>query len=137
MTGAERVLPYRVAIETGLLANELRELTRGSLVLDATRPYIVAAAGTTKNRKRTQQYISQDVAAQLRSHVARKTPSAPLVSLPDKWNMADMLREDVDAARQAWLDEAGDEVEERIRREQTDFLLAIDRSGKKPKQAKN
>ncbi|MEX0585179.1 MAG: recombinase XerD, partial [Pirellulales bacterium] len=84
MTGAERVLLFRVAIETGLRANELRSLTRASLVLDATRPYIVAKAGSTKNRKRAQQYVSAGLSAGLRSHVLRKTPTAPLFALPPK-----------------------------------------------------
>jgi hypothetical protein len=42
MSGPERVLLYRVAIETGLRASECRDLNRGSLVLDATRPRLVS-----------------------------------------------------------------------------------------------
>ncbi len=122
MAGPERVLLYRVAIETGLRANELRSLTRASLVLDATRPYIVAAAGSTKNRKRAQQYIRADLAAGLRFHVARKTSTAPLFALPAKWQMADTLREDLSAARQAWLDDVRRDPEQLVAREQSDFL---------------
>ncbi len=131
MTGEERLLLYRVAIETGLRANELRQLTRSSLVLDAKRPYIVAKAGTTKNRKRAQQYIRADLAAGLRSHVASKLPTAPLFALPDKWKMADMLRADLDAARAAWLDKARHEPEEFMRRDQSDFLAVENHAGLK------
>ena len=129
MTGAERVLLYRVAIETGLRANELRCLTRVSLVLDPKRPYIVAAAGSTKNRQRAQQYIRATVAAGLRAHVARKTPTAPMFTLPAKWQMADMLRDDLAAARRAWLDEAGRDPEELAHREQSDFLEEKNHAG--------
>jgi hypothetical protein len=55
MSGAARLPLYRVAIETGLRANELRELTLASVVFDRARPYIVAQAGTTKNHKLARQ----------------------------------------------------------------------------------
>ena len=41
MTGAEGALLDRLAIATGLRSNELRSLTRTSIVLDATRPTFV------------------------------------------------------------------------------------------------
>ena len=129
MAGPDRVLLYRVAIETGLRANELRNLTCASLVLDVVRPYIVAAAGSTKNRKRAQQYVSADLAAGLRGHVARKTPTAPMFALPAKWQMADMVRDDLAAARGAWLDEARRDPEELMRREQSDFLAVKNHAG--------
>lgn len=87
MKGTERLLLYGVAIEAGLRANELRELTRSSLVFDPKQPYIVARAGTTKNRKPAKQYIRLDLADQLRVHIASKSPKAPLFTLPDKWDM--------------------------------------------------
>ena len=129
MSGPERVLLYRVAIETGLRANELRELTRASLASNSTRPYIVAVAGSTKNRKRAQQYIGADLALSLRSHVARKTPTVPLFALPTKFEMADMLREDLAAARKAWVDDARRDPEERLKREQSDFLTSKNHAG--------
>jgi integrase len=129
MPGAERVSLYRLAIETGLRANELRSLTRSSLVLDAEQPYIVAKMGSTKNRERAQQYIQVDLAESLRQHAACKTPSASLFALPPKWEMADMLREDLAAARKAWLDDARREPDELIRREQSDFLVGMNHAG--------
>ncbi len=129
MRGAERVLLYRVAIETGLRSNELRQLTRSSLVLDAKRPYIVAEAGSTKNRKRARQHIRADLAAGLRAHVASKLPTAPLFAMPDKWKMANMLRADLAAARKAWIDEARRDPDELIRREQSDFLSETNHAG--------
>jgi len=129
MSGAERVFLYRTAIESGLRAGELRSLTRRSLVLDATRPYIVAAAGSTKNRRRAQQYIRADLGASVRRHVARKTPTAPMFDLPAKWRVADMLRENLAAARRAWIDEADRDPEELARREQSDFLAEKNHAG--------
>jgi site-specific recombinase XerD len=83
---------------------------------------VVAAAGSTKNRKRAQQYLTENLAAALRSHVATKTPTSPLFNLPSKWQMADILREDLAAARKTWLAEVHRDPDETLAREQTDFL---------------
>jgi hypothetical protein len=56
-----------------------------------------------------------------------------LFTLPDRFTMADMFREDVHAARREWLEEAKCDADEVIRREQSDFLLAIDEGGKPAK----
>ena len=126
MTGAERVLLYATAIQTGLRASELRSLTRGRLHLDPGDgvPFITCAAGSTKNSKPARQYIRAELADQLRAHVARKAPGAPLFALPGEDKLAAMLRADLEAARQAWIKSAGDAAEERQRREQADFLAA-------------
>jgi len=74
MTGDERVLLYRTAIQTGLRSKELRSLARGRLYFDADPPYITCKAGSTKNRKAAQQFIQPELAASLKSHIATKTP---------------------------------------------------------------
>ncbi len=51
MSGAERALLYRVAVETGLRAGELRSLTRVSCDLDASEPTVTVAAGYSKRRR--------------------------------------------------------------------------------------
>ncbi len=132
MTGAARLLLYRTAIETGLRASELRDLSRSSVVFDVSRPYIVAEAGTTKNRKRAQQYIRQDLATDLRTHFASKTtasPKAALFALPEKWDMAGMLRADLAAARRAWLRECLHDLDAYVVREQSDFLAVRNHAG--------
>jgi hypothetical protein len=125
MSGRERLLLYRVAIETGLRAKELRELTLGSVVFDRSRPFITAQAGTTKNHKLAKQYIRPDLAAELQAHIGSKslaTPKAPLFALPEKSRIARMLYKDLAAARQSWLRETLGDLEAYIAREQTDFL---------------
>ena len=79
MTGAERALLYRLAIATGLRSNELRSLTRTSIVLDATRPYVRVKAADTKNGKAAQQFIDRELADALRDHMTAKTPAAHVV----------------------------------------------------------
>ena len=129
MTGPDRTLLYRLATQTGLRANELRSLTRESVVLKATKPYVLVRAGDTKNRKMAQQFVGAELAAALKQHVARKTPSAKLFSMPDRTKLAKMLRADLAAARTAWIENAKGDPEELIKRQQSDFLAAGNHAG--------
>jgi len=129
MTSTERLLLYRTAIQTGLRSNELRNLTRGRLFLTAVPPYIIAKAGTTKNRKDARQYIQPELATDLRAHIATKAPKAPVFALPHETNMAAMLRADLAEARTCWLKEAKDDPDEYAQREQSDFLADVNHDG--------
>ncbi len=129
MAAGERVLLYATAIQTGLRSGELRSLTRGRLYLDAARPYIVCKAGSTKNQQDAQQYIQADLAAELREHVARKAPVAPVFAMPAAYDVAAMLRADLDATRREWLKAAEKNPQERLRREQSDFLAVVNHEG--------
>jgi integrase len=117
------------AIQTGLRSSELRSLTRGRPYVDADPPYITCKAGSTKNRKGARQYVQPALAAELRDHVSRKAPGASVFAMPLAWNVATMLRPDLDAARRAWLMVAENDPEERLRREQSDFLAVVNHDG--------
>jgi len=125
----ERVLLYATAIQTGLRSNELRSLTRGRLYLDADPPYITCKAGSTKNHQDARQYIQKALAVELREHVGRKAPGAPVFTMPVAYDVAAMLRHDLDAARRVWLKAAESDPEERLRREQSDFLAPVNHEG--------
>jgi integrase len=128
MTGADRLLLYMVAIQTGLRANEIRGLKRGSMFLKGERPFLLAKAGTTKNGKPAHQYIKADLAAALLQYVESRPPEATIFPLPEK-GMAAILRSDLAAARKAWLDQAKDDPTMLKKREESDFLLARNHSG--------
>ena len=125
MLAGERILLYATAIQTGLRANELRSLTRGSLFLDATQPYVTCKAGSTKNRQDARQYIKPDLADELRQHITTKAPGAGVFTMPRREVVAAMLRADLAAARLAWLKAAKHDPQERQRREQSDFLVPV------------
>lgn len=61
--------------------------------------------------------------------MGNKLPAAPLFSLPHESLLARMLREDLTAARDAWLDDAKGNAEEQTRRVQHDFLAASNHEG--------
>ena len=129
MSGSERVLLFETAIQTGLRSNELRSLTRGRLYLTDEKPYIICKAGSTKNRKKARQYILPDLANRLRVHIATKAPKAPMFSLPADYEMAEMLRADLDDARKSWLNDARHDAEEFSNHQQSDLLNVKNHEG--------
>jgi integrase len=101
MDGRARRVLYELAIQTGLRSGELRSLTRSSLMLDAERPYVLLEARQTKNRKAARQYVRPELAGELAVHIARSMPGAPVFSMPRRENVAEMIRADLKAARDA------------------------------------
>ena len=80
--------------------------------------------------KDASQFLSTDVAAALIEHVANKAPQTPVFALPPgKEELAAMLLADVALARVAWLKFAAYDPDERLRREQSDFLQAQNDKG--------
>ncbi len=126
--GTERRLLYLLALQSGLRANELRSLTRSSFDFRLRPPTVTIEAGSSKRRRRDTLPLRADTAAELQAHLATKHPGTPAFELPAKWDMADMLKADLDAARAAWLCEATT-VEERAKREQSSFLAYVNESG--------
>ena len=128
MTGHERMLAYAVAIQTGLRASELGSLTRGRLFLGNNPPFVTCKAGSTKNGQDARLYVHRDLADLLDAHIATKAPGATVFTLPHIANMAKMFKADLVDARRAWLD-AAHGPDERLRREQSDFLAARNHDG--------
>lgn len=129
MTGQERVLLYATAIQTGLRSGELRGLTRGRLFLSADDPYITCKAGSTKNRKDARQYIRPELAEELRAYVVTKAPKAKVFPMPPETDVADMLRADLAATRQAWLQAVRHDIDAFEKRHQSDFLCDVNHEG--------
>ena len=107
-TGPERSLIYWMAAETGLRASELRSLTAGSFDLAATPPTVVVEAGYSKRRRRDTLSLTDDLAAQLRTHLAKKLPSAAAFAIPTQ--TAEMIRADLKRAGIPYRDPETGEV---------------------------
>lgn len=129
MSGADRVLLYATAIQTGLRSSELRSLTRGDLFMDSDQPHIRCRAGSTKNGKSAKQHVLADLAQALKKHVESKTPQAAAFTMPRDWEVADMLRADLADARNAWMNAAKADPKEYAKRQQSDFLSPTDHRG--------
>ena len=126
LTPTERILLYCTAIQTGLRQNELRNLTHANLFLGSDEPFITCKARVTKNNKDCKQYIKPDLAAELQAHL--NGHGRVFAEMPDKQHVAVMLRDDLAAARAAWIKDAQD-AGERAWREKSDFLLATNHAG--------
>ncbi len=107
VSGRERALLYRTALETGLRANELRTLKVSALDLEATPPTLRVEAGQSKNRKEATLPLRPALAMKLRDHCAMKLPNAPVFSLGRWTRTAEMLKADLEAAEVKYEDDSG------------------------------
>ena len=130
MTGAERALLYRLAVETGLRRGGLARLTKSSFELDGDEPVIVVKAGA-KNKYTAERRVPLKAATVelLRKHLANKLPEGAAFAVPPKQHSAKMVKSDLDGGRKAWLKESPT-PELRAEREKMDFLRYCNSSGR-------
>jgi len=105
IAGYERAMLYRLAVETGLRAGELRSLTRASFRLVGGSPTVRVAAAYSKHRREDVLPLRKDTTAELVAFLASKSPEASAFRLPSK--PAAMLRVDLKAAGIPYRDGAG------------------------------
>ena len=127
MTGADRALLYRVAIETGIRAGELESLTRESFDLAGKRPAVKVAAACSKHRRDDVVPLRPDTAAALAARLESVFAGQRIFKIGGKG--ARMLRDDLEAGRRAWI---ADEKRPALRRERVkaDFLRYKDAAGR-------
>lgn len=96
LTGSDRAMLYRVALNTGFRAKELAALSAESFVLTADTPVAVLPAGATKNRRPVRQPLPTDLARGLAVFLAGRTGTV----WPGTWptRSADMIARDMTAA---------------------------------------
>ncbi len=71
MSGPERAMLYRLAVETGLRAGELRSLIRSSFQLDGDKPTVTVAAAYSKRRREDILPLRPELVEELRLFLAR------------------------------------------------------------------
>ena len=107
MTGNARATMYRLAVETGLRAGEIRALTRQCFKLDDAPPTVELSAAFTKNRQYAILELRPDTAAMLKEFLADKLPMAAAFNMPPRWNIIDILKADLKAAAIPYADDQG------------------------------
>ena len=95
--GPARAVFYRLAVETGLRAGELRSLARASLDLGVA-PGVTVAAAYAKNRRQDSLPLRPETAALLKAFTRQLAPAAPLFKPPHPDTLIDMFRQDLAAA---------------------------------------
>ncbi len=119
-TGHQRSLLYRLAVETGLRANELRNLTVSSFDLDERT--VECMAVTTKNKKHCILPLRAGMVERLKVEFHNKLPTARAFKVPEK--TAKMIRVDLAYARSQWADQVKHNPLAHKRRLKSDFLKA-------------
>jgi integrase len=133
MTGYDRALLYRLAIETGLRASEMRSLRASSFDFD--RKTVTVKAAYCKNRRESILPLKGETALLLKNAFAGKMPKTAAFTMPTGNYLAKMLKEDLEGAGIAYKDEAGRFVDFHALRHTAGSLLAA--SGIHPKVAQS
>lgn len=121
MTGPERAMIYRLAVETGLRSSELASLTSNSFDLDAKPPTVTVKASFSKRRRQDVLLLRPGTAKDIETFLQGKSPEMPAFNMPKKKPMADPLRKDLAEARSAWI-AAASSKEEQSKRLASRFL---------------
>ncbi len=124
LSGPERSMLYRLAVESGLRISEIRSLTRSSFDLSASEPTVSVAAAYSKRRRDDTVPLRLETAAMLRGFLRTKAPMARAFRLLKSARTSEVLRADLQAARVAWLSQARD-ARERGERAKSDFLAML------------
>ena len=130
ITGHDRAVLYRVAIETGLRRGALERLTVLDFGLGSDPTVQVLATVGTKNPKTLIIPLKRETAKILNEYFSDRVPTAPAFRLAPDYKMADIIRHDLAAARAQWIDES-QSAEERSKRHASDFLAAEDATGRR------
>lgn len=129
MTGPERALLYRMAVETGLRAGKIRSPTPQSFNLAGDPPTATVEAGYSKHRREDVQPLPSTLAAELRGATANCPLDSPVFRMPPPDAVVKMLRADLADARSAWIEEAPDNTERELC-ETSSFLAYRDEAGR-------
>lgn len=133
MSGYDRALLYRLAVETGLRASELRSL-RGSS-FDFTENTVTVQAAYSKNRQEATLPLKSETALLLKAVFAGKMPQTEAFTMPTANYLAKMLKDDLDGAGIEYKDDSGRFVDFHALRHTAGSLLAA--SGIHPKVAQS
>ncbi|TWU37505.1 site-specific tyrosine recombinase XerC [Novipirellula aureliae] len=134
--GIDRAVMYILSAWTGYRRGEISSLTLASFDLDGAPPRVTVDARYSKRRKTDVQVLHPEVVNKLREWLSVRVPIHDLFLFPltkgtcgtDR-KTSKMMKRDLAVARNSWIDEAGDDDEERERREATDYLKYESSSG--------
>jgi integrase len=133
MAGHARALLYRLAIETGMRASELRSLMISSFDFDNCT--VTVEAGYSKHRRQDILSLKPETTAELKGFLAGKTPVVKAFNLPNKDCTANMIKADLADAGIDYVDDAGRYADFHSLRHTTGSLLAA--GGVHPKVAQS
>jgi len=132
MSGHDRAIVYRLAAFTGLRAQELASLTARSFDLQANPATVCVDACYSKHRRTDVLPLAEDLIGQVGDYLAKRAADTSVDERlwPGKWyrKAGEILQANLEAARDAWLDEMKN-PQERKKREKDDYLTSEDGLG--------
>jgi integrase len=129
-TGEDRFIIYMVELHTGLRASALGKLCVKDFRLDDRVPCVRVPKALEKNRTENNIPLPPQVVAELTRAFALKAPHAPALNCPRCGDTAWMVRQDMAAAKAAYI-KAGSNAAERAKRADDSFL-AVKVDGRLP-----
>ena len=133
LSGADRAMLYRLAVETGLRAGEIRSLTPLSFDLDGDLATVKVLAAYSKHRRDDTLPLLASTAAMLREYLAERELDKPVFQLPRREELASILRVDLEAAGIPYRDAEGKVVDFHALRHT--FITNLAQGGVHPKTA--
>jgi integrase len=82
LTGYERVLFYRLGVESGLRKRELRTLRKSAFDFNALT--VTVETAYSKHRQKDTLPLKEDLAAEMKAYLANKSPNTKVFSVTDK-----------------------------------------------------
>jgi len=134
MTGKDREVLYRVAMETGLRWSELRSLKVSSFSLETEPPTVRIEAAYSKHRQEDVLPLRAETVALIREYLSMAFPGNPAFPM---WKRrgAEMMRKDLEAAGIEYVDEDGKYADFHSLRHS--YITALAKSGVHPKTAQS
>ncbi len=129
LTGWDRFAHCATTVQTCLRALDLASLTAGSFQLQHHPPVARLLACYAKNQTEVDQPLPAGLIGVLRACLVESPSNRRVWGGTWTERSALMFRKDLEAARNAWLDEAGAGAAERTRREASSFLVYRDEAG--------
>ena len=110
VSGYDRMVLYRFAIETGLRASEIRSLKVSDFDLSAGT--VTVSDAYSKNRKTSTLPLRHEMVKLFQDYLAPRLPNTRAFVMPDESNIPRMLRKDMELARNQWIAEDSCRAEE-------------------------
>ena len=121
MTGHERALVYRLALETGLRANEIKSLQVVSF--DFGRNMVHVEASNSKGKRSADMILIGETAKAIKAFLDGKNPTDRAFGMPHTANTAPMIKEDLKAAKIPYTDDSGRDCDFHALRHYAEYLI--------------
>lgn len=130
MTGHQRALVYKLALETGMRFGEIASLNVASFSFHSSPPTVRVEAANAKGKKTSDLILMSQTATMIERQLCGKDPQEKAFPMPHKANGAAMMRKDLDAAKIKYTDESGRDCDFHALRHT--FITNLSRAGVHP-----